>query len=362
MAFFNWNEIYDEFEHYANVPLWIVLGPRNIGKSTATYNYLIDNNYFTPAAKVLILRNTDAQQKEMIKDFNNRFKEKFYASGSHIYQLNATAVVDNKTGDITYKYSKGEVVGYIASINTYTNLKSVEAKDVKFIFYEEFNEDSSFGKNLYMKFINIITTFQRFSKVKMVMLGNKDCFNNDYFVNWNILPNEDTQEDKITEIYDIDGEDILGVCLDLGNKRFADLENENTLSNKLAQLDGRTALYARGGYSQTIINNVRNVRSFIDKFEPLYKLAVANANYVLGKVGEMYAIISPWNWIYGDYELPVYALDALSRTHALTLTKTEIGNVLKSIIHWFKTNQIIFDSYDTLTLFETITKFVALKV
>ena len=361
MAYFNWNYIFAEFDQYKNVPLWIVLGPRNIGKSTGTYNYLTENNYLTPTNKVLFLRNTDNEVKEMIKDFNQRFKNQYQASGSHIYKLNPKSELDtlsNKKQNT--KYEKSELVGYIASINTYTNLKSVEAKDVKFIFYEEFNEDSIYGKNIYWKFINLITTFQRFSKTKIIMLGNKDCFNSDYFVNWNILPNTDPVNDKITEIKDINGNEILGVCLDLGTKRFADLKNEETLSNKLAQLDNRTAKYASGSYSQNIINSVKNYRTFIDDFEPLYQIAIQNENYVLGKYRNKVAIISPWNWNYDD-PLPVYAIDSISRTHALTLSKNEIQSVVKNLVYWFKTNQIIFDSYDTLTLFEVVCKVLVNK-
>lgn len=360
MAFFDWDRIFSEFEEYENVDMWMVLAPRNVGKSTSTYKYLINNKYFTKDKKVLILRNTENQQKEMIKDFNNRFKDKLLASGSFIYELIPEAHINTKTKEVEHKFKKGEVVGYIASINTYTNMKSVEAKDVKFIFYEEFNEDTIFGKNIYVKFINLITTFQRFSNVKFVLLGNKDSFNNDYFVNWDIQPNDNNQEDKITEIKSYDGEEILGVCLDLGLKRFADLGNENTLSNKLAQLDGRSRSYANGGYAKEIISNVRNVRSFINDFKPSYKIAIQDANYVFGKVNNMYAIVSPWNWEYDD-NLKVYALDKISRTNAISLTKEEMENVARLLMSLFKENKIIFDSWDTRALIQAATTLLQIQ-
>lgn len=358
--FFDWDHIFKEFDEYRDVPMWMVLAPRNVGKSTSTYKWALKNGYFTPQKKVLMLRNTDSQTGEMKKDFAARFKDQFTTSGSFVYNTERELWVNRKTKETVEKFKKKDLVGYISAINTYTNLKSVEAKDVRLIFYEEFNEDTNFGKNIYSKFINLITTFQRFSTVKFLMVGNKDCYNNDFFVNWDIQPNENPDEDKITEIRSYDGSEILGVCLDLGLKRFADLGNQNTLSNKLAMLDGRSRNYALGGYAKTIIQNVRNARSFINEFRPIYKIAVLNNNYVFGKVEEDFAIVSPWNWEISD-NLPVYAFDKISRTSATSLTDRELKSALKNIIFLFKNNKLIFDSWDTREVFNMMTKLVELK-
>lgn len=53
----------------------------------------------------------------------------------------------------------------------------------------------------------------------------------------------------------------------MGSQHFADLNNNETISYKLATLDNRTAKYADGGYLQNINNNVINYNEYFEYFE-----------------------------------------------------------------------------------------------
>lgn len=349
--FFQWNRIFKKFPHIKKAQIIAVCGPRNIGKSTDTYSYALKKGGFTEHKKVALLRNTDKEVVTMRQDFNNRFLNRFKCVGNFIYSLKQEFIT--KDGEEIPIYTKDKHVGYIAAISTYTNLKSVEAKDLAFIIYEEFNEDTAIGRNIYPQFINLITTLIRFSKVQILMLGNKDGFMSDFYVNWNIIPQTQNANDVIYPIGD------FGYWLELGNKDYEDLNNQNTLFYKLAMLDNRTKTYLNGGYIHGINPIVKNFKELLPDSKPIYYLAINEQKYVFCKYKEnQFCVISPWNVDYQfNDNLKTYSIDLISRLmkESQIIDDDDLTEIVQNLLIWIKKQLVFFDSYDTLQRFKDLT-------
>lgn len=352
--FFSWKNLYKKYPFLKNSRIIAICGPRNIGKTVDTYEYVINTRKgFTPTHKVAILRNTDRECLAYKQDFNNRFAGKFRVVGNYIYSLKQTTI--EKKGETFDILEKDELVGYMAGISTYTNLKSIEAKDVKTIIYEEFNEDTSIGRNIYSAFINLLTTLERKNKILLLMLGNKDGFMSDFYVNWNIIPDINNDEDRIFPIGKV------GFWIELGNKQFRDLKNDKMLSYELAMLDNRTKSYMMGGYLQNIDSLVVNFETILKNFEPQFYIAVQEQKYTFGKFNNNYALVSPWNLNYEfDSNLPVYSVDLISRLlqDSKILDDDDLKEVIEFVLRLIKNKELYFDSYDTLQLFKDLTVFL----
>lgn len=352
--FFSWKNIFKNYPQMEKAALCAVTAERNVGKSTDTYKYLLENGALTPNKKVVFLRNTETELKTMIKDFNARFSNQFIASGGFIYSLEKQILIDKKTKDETVKYVKNELVGYMAAVSIYVNYKSVEAKDVKYIVYEEFNEDTSIGRNIYPNFINLITTFIRFNDVKILMIGNRDGFMSDFYINWNIIPKAINIDDELFKIGDV------GYWLEMGTAQFANLKNDETAFYKLAMLDNRTAKYSAGGYIQNLNSNVINFKEILKNFSPIYYIALNEKKYIFGKYkSNQYAIISPWNYS-SDLDLKTYALDSISRLlkESLIRDNDDLKDFVSGLLKVIKNKSCYFDSYDTLQIFKELTLIV----
>lgn len=353
--FFSWKWLDKKYPKYKNVKLKLVVAPRNCGKSYDSYKVL-EKESLTPTNKALFLRNTDNELKTMKNDFKARFKDKFIVQGDFIYNVKYVKIKTD--GEEIEVAKKDELVGYFAAINTYTNYKSVEAKDINYIFYEEFNEDSSIGKNIYTKFINILKTFERFNKVKLLMVGNKDAFDSDFFINWDITPNFGTQ-DLITEIYTFDGKNLIGCCYDLTEENFKDLDNASTLANQLAMLDNRTKQYALGFYLKQHNRRVISFKYLKEDFIPNFSIAIDENVFLLGQnqKGE-YILLSPWNWkeVFDNTNYPIYSFDLYSGLlrQAKILDTENQNRLIEFIYKNEKIENLFYDSYDTRQLIKDL--------
>lgn len=347
--FFSWrNYIFKKYKKYKNVPIQVVIGPRNIGKSYGTYFDLIEWNAFTEDNKVLIFRNTDTELKTTKRDFDNRFKNKLIVKGDFIYNIEWIEHV-NKYRETIKTPKSNKVVGYFASVNNYVKYKSIEAKNVTYIMYEEFNEDTVQMKGIYPKFFNILKTFERFNKLKYVFfLGNKDGYDSDFFVNWDIVPSDDFYNNKISTVEDELG--TLVVIYDLGTKDFADLQNELTVSNRLATFDNRTNQYAVGGYAKNYERKVMNFNKIVPSFIPRFNLSIGETKYIFGEFELGYALLSPWNFNKPNH-LINYSFDLMSSlmNDSKILELDDHLELLDYLFKLEKSNNLFYDSYDVKT-------------
>lgn len=350
--FFNWKELLKLYPKYKNVLLHVVLTERNTGKSYGTYVDMDEKNIFTVDRKGLIFRNTDKELIQTKRDFANRYKNRLIVRGDFIYSIKWETV--NRDGEEINIPHADDVVGYFASINNYINYKSIEAKNVVYIMYEEFNEDTVIGRNIYFKFINILKTFERFNKLeRVVMLGNKDGFDSDYFVNWNILPSENPKKNKITEIRDDYG--LIGVVYDFGSEEFANLSNSKTLSNRLASFDARTNAYANAQYLKEHCKRVVNYKAIVPTFKAEFYISIEDNKFVFGRFEQGYAIVSPWNYD-TSLELINYSFDiASSLLHgSMILENDDHVELIDFLFKKEKANELYFDSYDSRNDFRNL--------
>lgn len=350
--FFNWNELFEKFPKYKKVVLQVILTERNVGKTYATYVDMDSKNIFTENRKGLIFRNTDKELVQTKRDFANRYKNKLIVQGDFIYDITWETI--SKDGEEFQVPHKNKVVGYFASINNYINYKSIEAQDICYILYEEFNEDTVIGRNIYFKFINILKTFERFNNLeRVVMLGNKDGFDSDYFVNWNILPSENPKKNKITEIRDDYG--LIGVVYDFGSKEFANLSNSKTLSNRLASFDARTNAYANAQYLKEHCKRVVNCKSIIPTFKPEFYISIRENRFIFGKFESGSAILSPWNYDQ-DLDLINYSFDVHSSliSDSLILEKDDHIDLMDFLFRKERANELYYDSYDSRADFRNL--------
>lgn len=239
-------------------------GGRNIGKSTSVWNE-IENYYMTPESRFVYVRNNGEKLKRAKSDFNDRFKHRFKMTDTHVYQLNKK---EKKDGEVYY--TNGEIVGYVSSVSTYQNDKSGQFPNVKFIFHEEYNENTK-EKDIFFKWTNLLTNFIRFNDVIIVIVGNRDDVNNEFMVKWGVDIAESFNETSLQVIKDGNGDDFI-YFYELGTNDFLNLKNYETTFFKLAQFDAKSRNYINGKYSIDRSKNVLNFHKHI--------LPTANLNYI----------------------------------------------------------------------------------
>lgn len=327
---------------------------RNNGKSTAAYNFIFNENEINEENQVLIIRNTEEEIKNLKQDFNSRFYGRYKVSGSLIYELKNCGI--DKQGEEIFKI--GKHVGYVGAISTYQKLKSMQARNIKFILYDEYADKSVF--DIYDKFISMLKTFERFNKVFLIMLGNRESANNEFMNKWGVIPNtENFNEDRFVQF------STNGYFIELGNKQFESLGNDKTLANELATFDYKSNLYLNeGGYK---FDNSLKVVPFknLDIKRYVFGLAYKNVYFALVELKDGTAAIVRDNVAKKyliDNEYEVLAFDNISYIEKETeLIDFETrSNIAKLIVNYFKEDSLLFDSFDCLNFVENISAYISI--
>ena len=343
------------FEKY-NIPeegskVICINAERNVGKTTALFNYLFGENPKVDIDnKILIIRNTGEQLKTAKQDFNARLKGRYEIWGNLIYKM--TESINEKTGDI--KYSRGDHIGYIGSLTQFTNMKSVEARNVKYVFFDEYAEVSSL--NVYDAFISMLKTFERFNKIIVFMLGNRESLNNEWMLNWNVLPNEHNyKEDRFVHF------SPRGYFIELGTNQFKTLGNDKTLSNELGNFNENTKNYLSGGYKKDVTLSVKSYKYLkIKEFKfgiafkllPFALVELEGGDYGLLENKEAIEYLIKNNFC-------ILAVDDLSYTMNTT-TKMNLegrSKVVRMLIELFRSDKLIFDSFNGLYTLQQCSRF-----
>lgn len=329
---------------------------RNIGKTTCWLNYLFDSGRVCEMRKVGYLRIKDNQIRRFRGDFNNRFKGRYEASGGMFYKLSKTVKMSKDEEEII-TYEREECVGYYGSVNCFAEIKSVEASNIKYILFDEYNEDTSL-RNLYTNFINLITTLGRFNEMLIVMLGNRDTANNDFMVKWKVLPQENTYgEDSIIEF------DDNCFFMELGTKQFEALGNKDTIWRRLARFDYNADRYLSGGYAKDVSMYVVPFDVIAKpSFEPLFMVVLKGRPLVIGsfkhsKYGnkqcyilceDKYAIEKA-----KEENLEMFSLDASGYQNgdAKLNNGDSIESIIKSMLLAHRRCELFYDGFDIMNDF-----------
>lgn len=323
---------------------------RNVGKTTSCLNWLADR--VNPNKKVAFIRNNEEQLKAFKQDFNSRFAGRYMISGIMVWAVEKVLELD-KEGNENVKYIKSNHVGYCGSISTYTKIKSIEAANIRYILFDEYNEDSLSIRHIYVKWINMIKTLSRFSKVFVIMLGNRDTPNNEFMVKWGVMP----QKEDFTDDYFVQFSP-RGYFLEMGSQQFDGLENDKTLANELAQFDDDSKRYLEGGYAKAVTLQVVPWEKMIKRtFKPLWKAAVDGEMCVFGEFFHPDLRIKAWALCHTTEavemipNLRAISLDSLSYQIGETTLNTQesIYKYIESLFRLHKKKLLYYDSFDVLT-------------
>lgn len=172
----------------------IIAGPRNIGKSYATWKF-VEEKIWIPSNfknKVAYVRTNLTKLKNQKEGFNDKFKNKYYMTDTAIWKITHDA------DGIPRPRQEWIEIGGVFGVNNADNYKSIFSENYRMIFFDEFNEKRQVnGKfiqevGLWEKWIDLLKTIKREkSPFLVVMHGNKVDGGNDILVNLEIeLPDE----------------------------------------------------------------------------------------------------------------------------------------------------------------------------
>lgn len=357
MPFFNFRECIKKH----NIPffdksvLMFLLGPRNIGKTTDPLNEIM--GMVSENCKILIARITEKQLKIAIQDFNNRFRERFKIIGGMIYRLVPQVKIFNKNryNDDEVIYKQGECVGYVADLNNYHNYKSVEAKDVKFMFLDEVIQMDNI-QFFYEKLVNLFMTYARFNKPSILLIGNRDSANNELMVNWDIEPMINApKEDRVIEV------DKNVFFVELGSEQFEDLYkgDEPHIIKTLAKFNNTTNSYINeGGYLKDLSLQVLSYKKIKPDFDPLYKVSYMDRTACIGKYKNdcLAMVINPEGVKEADNQnLRMFPLDATGFlvSDCEIVDKTYTDKLLYTLLDSYKKGKLYFDSFEVYEWLKT---------
>lgn len=261
-------------------------------------------------------------------------------------------MVDKEDNEVV-KYEREHHIGYCASISTYTKIKSIEAANIRFIIMDEYNEADLTIRNIYVKWINMVKTLSRFSKVFVIMLGNRDTPNNEFMVKWGVIPSKTLFKDDVYVKFS-----ERGHFIELGSEQFENLGNDKTLANELAQFDSDAKRYLDGGYASKFAFQVVPYDKIIkETFNPFFKFAIKGTVLAFGEFnhwekGKSYCLVSDTDAVdkATAENLQTYSLDSLSYQLAdskLNTTDSIYGMTLK-LFREHKRGKLFYDSFDIL--------------
>lgn len=331
--------------------LFILLSPRDCGKSTSMWNYVI-NDYWIKSnweKQLIYTRNNTSKTDNFIHSFNNSFKDlglKMSSNKIEKLDLNTNKRVDSKT------------LGTVMGISVSENFKSAISDNYELIFWEEFNEYDGSDildivsikrqNQLYLNFVDTIKTYERHrdSNFRVFLLGNKVSPQNDLLLTFDIAPPIDHNKDLLY-IRDVEGLKIrIVICAD---QTFSNIKNhKKTLANALATFDERTNRYINnGGWLVEPDEDVVSFKSISEKVQPLYNIIYNQSIFEFGEIeNEHYYILNVSKESYLK-NLPTYALDHISSLWIKNSIKydqkdnTNLAEFLESI---YKNNQLYFCS------------------
>lgn len=354
MPFFNFKKFLKKhnIDFFNKSTSLTIVGPRNVGKTTSPLETLMEE--VSNDKKIMIARLTEKQLKMQITDFNERFKGKFTIVSNMIYRVHPFEKYDKLTDETTILYKKGECVGYMSDINNYHNYKSVQAKDVKFIFIDEVIQLDVLPL-FYEKLMNTLMTFVRFNQTSILMVGNRDTPNNELMVLWEIEPYEKAPRDDLVYNYDTN-------CyyVDLGEDQFKDLfDQDDHIVKTMSKHHHQTNLYMNhGGF---LVRNAMNVlpynKKIKDTFDPKYMVTFMTRKAAVGTFENDKLVVC----INGDaiekaenQQLLTIPLDAdgfLNRDSIFS-TQDNIDKILKMLLIEYKKSNLYCDSFELLTFLE----------
>lgn len=240
-----------------------VISDRGLGKTHSTTNFVVNECRRTDT-KFVITRLTYEVFKQYRDDIKNMCGLDCNFEGKRL--------LDDK-----------KHIGYLTSLNTYANAKGGTYNDVRYMVFDEFNEDVVL-ENAYAKFIMLVDSFKRHRKnFKAILLGNMINKNNWFLNALGLRIDWKAEQDQII---DYEKERIRVVVI--GTKSYSKLKQERQDINDLAALDPSAhAFYNEREFLNDESDKITNFKVWVEKtFVPLYTYRYGEFRYIFGKYKE----------------------------------------------------------------------------
>lgn len=249
-------------------------GGRNIGKSTDIWNKKAE--IWDKGGITIYMRNTEIQVKTAVAQEGLPVDmSKYIVTQKGVYRR----VLKNKivNGEPWDYEVRGEKVCHFVALTTYLKEKSNAFNNVSLIFWEEYNQIEQFALHTFHSFINLMKTIERFKKVTIILIGNRDTTNNEIMTALELEPVTNLTKTVIEQF------DINMYFIEVCDSEFKHLNNANTIADKLAQYNRDTRNYVAGGYMEddSILVLPYN-KQIKPTFEPLFRISLLKEDATYG--------------------------------------------------------------------------------
>lgn len=326
--------------------LTIILGDRNIGKSTSILKYVLkdidkDNKTFFYG------RTTFKELESYLVSFNNQFGPLYKMTTKAIYKMKPKTEINKKTKEEKTIYVKDRVVGFCGALNGADGWRSANFDSVNWVIIEEFNQIRNHTDP--SKFLTLWTSILRGrDNVKTILIGNRDDANAPILVDLGVNINLDTEfvGDYVIDILP-NNEDFKNRCylIDVDGGRFLSTYKPKIWS-ALGQQSREIGDYFNRGYkSYDAIDCVRITKEMKDVIDWKFKVWLRAGRYPF-----VVGVFEKWTIALYDYydefkDVPVYVDDGYAElvdgsiTDALDYVFYVLKNALMS-------KTIIFDNVE----------------
>lgn len=164
-----------------------IVGARGVGKTYGILEYCVIHKL-----RFAYIRRTQKQVNVCKGKYGNPFKTLNKDHGWNIYtdtQDDITCFFETEENEKGKRVPVGEQLGYLFSLSTFANLRSIDLSDVDIIFYDEFIKqlDERPLKNEATAFLNMCETIGRNKEIqtgralKVICAANSNSLDNDIF-------------------------------------------------------------------------------------------------------------------------------------------------------------------------------------
>lgn len=257
---------------------------------------------------------------------------------------------------------EGETIGYLTSLNTYANAKGGTYNDVKWMIFDEFNEDL-YVENAYAKFCMLVDSFKRHRKdFKCILLGNMINKNNWFLNAMGLRIDWKSKEDVIHYLPEYGVKVVV-----VGSQTYANLMRARSDITKLASADPNAhAFYNEQEFLNDDGTNVVNFSKWVVKtFTPKFYFAYKEFRYLFGSYIEedgstCYFVDRDCIW-FEKYEgtVPDFSFDGVGSVKSMSsqiVEDEDIEDIQSTFFVLAKQGKLFFGSFDC---FEDLLMFIA---
>ncbi len=351
--FFNFSRLE---KHFGIFSLYMILGKKNIGKTTLFINLMKELERKNEFGKILYLRLEDKEAREVRGEWEEDDNYPFFISGNTIYSKKSKNHIENCEDKKICK-CKNEIKGKIGFLGSLSQFRGKQFKNYKYILIDEFvNETGSYRNrdtlaSQWVKMLSNVTRLKKTGEVKMIMMGNNNSMNNPYLEHFGLSYDTNIFIDEevpmlfinLRDLYSGSREQkaVMGLAkysadINLFMKNNADFDNNTKLISGLMKDQYKTSfkfIYGEYGYELKYLQDINENTNFA--------MEIHNKTKVLYDEGEVYYSVDPLHLI--DYN----NVKCISKGNWKTIVKSVVSLVKSGNLWFFKAGdkQILQKNY-----------------